>query len=79
MCLEYPSRYSRAPTAHEAIEGIERMIDEVVADMTAAGATPPSIIDRPQELAHVSLEPLTGCVVNKLADRKTIPSLDDLF
>jgi hypothetical protein len=40
--LEYPFRYSRAPTAHEVIEGLERMIDEVVADMTAAGATPPA-------------------------------------
>ena len=38
VCLEYPFRYSRAPTAHEAIGGLERMIDEVVADMTAAGA-----------------------------------------
>jgi hypothetical protein len=36
-CLEYPFRYSRAPTAHHAIEGVERMIDEVVAEMTAAG------------------------------------------
>jgi hypothetical protein len=46
VCLEYPYRYSRAPTAHQAIEGVERMIDEVVAEMTAAGAAP-GIPDRP--------------------------------
>ena len=28
LCLEFPSRYSRAQSAHEAIEGIERVIDE---------------------------------------------------
>jgi predicted HicB family RNase H-like nuclease len=47
MCLEFPSRYSRAPTAHEAIEGLERVIADEVADMVACGAEPPpSLTDR---------------------------------
>ncbi len=97
VCLEYPYRYSRAPTAHQAIEGVERMIDEVVAEMTAAGATlPASLTDRQysgnlrvrtspalhSRLAVEAVEQgvsLNQWVVQKLADRKTIPSLDDLF
>jgi predicted HicB family RNase H-like nuclease len=41
MCLEFPSRYSRAPTAHEAIEGIERVVADEIADMVTCGAKPP--------------------------------------
>ncbi|HEX2283323.1 MAG TPA: type II toxin-antitoxin system HicB family antitoxin [Mycobacterium sp.] len=41
MCLEFPSRYSRAPTAHEAIEGIEKVIAAEVADLVECGAKPP--------------------------------------
>ena len=98
VCLEYPYRYSysRAPTAHEAIEGVERMIDDVVAEMMASGATPPaSLTDRQysgnlrvrtspalhSRLAVEAVEQgvsLNQWVVQKLADRKTIPSLDDL-
>ena len=97
VCLEYPFRYSRAPSAHQAIEGLERIMDEVVAEMTAAGATPPaSLTDRQysgdlrvrtssalhSRLAVEAYEQgvsLNQWVVQKLADRKTIPSLDDLF
>jgi predicted HicB family RNase H-like nuclease len=47
MCLEFPSRYARAPTAHEAIEGIQRVIAEEVADLIECGLEPPaSITDR---------------------------------
>jgi len=47
VCLEYPYRYSRAPTAHQAIEDVARMIDEVLADMADSGETPPpSLTDR---------------------------------
>src|SRR5260370_9288778 len=73
------------------------MIDEVVAEMTAAGAPPPvSLTDRQysgnlrvrtspalhSRLAVEAVEQgvsLNQWVVQKLADRKTIPSLDDLF
>jgi predicted HicB family RNase H-like nuclease len=73
------------------------MIDEVVADMTAAGATPPaSLTDRQysgdlrvrtsptlhSRLAVEAVEQgvsLNQWVVQKPADRKTIPSPDDLF
>jgi predicted HicB family RNase H-like nuclease len=97
VCLEYPFRYSRAPTAHQAIEGVERLIDEAVAEMTAAGTTPPaSLTDRqysgnlrvrtsPSLHSRLAVEAheqgvsLNQWVVQKLADRKTIPSLDDLF
>ena len=34
VCIEFPSRYSRAPTAHEAIEAAQRMIAEEVADLS---------------------------------------------
>jgi predicted HicB family RNase H-like nuclease len=47
MCLEFPSRYSRAPTAHEAIAGIEHTIKEEVREMLAEDRTPPaSVTDR---------------------------------
>ena len=42
MCLEFPSRYSRAQSAHEAIEGIEQVIAEEVADLVACGAPLPA-------------------------------------
>jgi predicted HicB family RNase H-like nuclease len=97
VCLEYSYRYSRAPTAHEAIEGVEREVDEVVAEMTAAGSTPPSSLTdrrysgnlrvRTSSSLHSRLAveaaeqgvSLNQWVVQKLADRKTIPSLDDLL
>jgi predicted HicB family RNase H-like nuclease len=41
VCLEYPFRFSRAPTPHEAIESLELEIAERVEEMVAAGATPP--------------------------------------
>jgi HicB family len=47
LCLEFPSRYSRAPTAHDAILGIERMIAKELADLAECGAEPPpSLTDR---------------------------------
>jgi len=47
VCIEFPSRYSRAQTAHEAIEGAQRMIAEEVADLISCGVTPPpSLTDR---------------------------------
>jgi predicted HicB family RNase H-like nuclease len=97
MCLEFPSRYSRAPTAHEAIAGIEQMIKDEVSEMLAEDRTPPpSLTDRrysgrfvvrtsPQLHARLMVDAteqgvsLNQWVVQKLADRKTIPTLDDLF
>jgi predicted HicB family RNase H-like nuclease len=47
VCLEFPSRYSRAPTAHEAIEGIQQVIAEEVAHLIDCGMEPPpSLTDR---------------------------------
>lgn len=47
MCLEFPSRYSRAPTPHDAIAGIEQIINEEVREMLAEDRTPPaSLTDR---------------------------------
>jgi predicted HicB family RNase H-like nuclease len=47
MCLEFPSRYSRAATARAAIAGIEQMINEEVREMLAEDRTPPaSLTDR---------------------------------
>jgi predicted HicB family RNase H-like nuclease len=97
MCIEFPSRYSRALTPHEAIEGVQRVIAEEVADLVACGAEPPpSITDRrysgrfvvrtsPQLHARLMVDAaeqgvsFNQWVVQKLAERKTIPSLDDLF
>jgi predicted HicB family RNase H-like nuclease len=46
-CLEFPSRYFRAPTAHAAIAGIEQVINEEVREMVAEDRTPPaSLTDR---------------------------------
>jgi predicted HicB family RNase H-like nuclease len=97
VCLEYPYRYARAPTAHEAIDSLEREIAEVVDDMVAAGSIPPeSLTDRrysgefhvrtsPSLHSRLAVEAteqgvsLNQWVVQKLADRKALPSLDDLF
>jgi hypothetical protein len=35
LCQEFPSLSWLAPTAHEAIAGIERLVDDVIADMAA--------------------------------------------
>ena len=96
MCIELPSRYSRASTAHEAIAGIERVIEEV-AEMVACGATPPAPVAgrrysgnfrvrmSPELHARLAVEAAEQCVslnqwvVQKLADRRPTPSLDDLF
>ena len=46
-CLEFPSRHSHASSAHEAIEGAERIVAAAVADMLQCGeAPPPSLTDR---------------------------------
>ncbi len=47
MCLEFPSRYSRAPSPCEAIAAIQQAIDKEVADLIDRGIEPPpSITDR---------------------------------
>ncbi|PXX08874.1 type II toxin-antitoxin system HicB family antitoxin [Mycolicibacterium moriokaense] len=97
VCLEYPFRFSRAPTPHEAIESLEREVAERVEEMVAAGTTPPeSLTDRrysgefhvrtsPSLHSRLAVEAneqgvsLNQWVVQKLADRKSTPSLDDLF
>jgi predicted HicB family RNase H-like nuclease len=46
-CLEFPLQFSNAPTAQGAVQGIERNVAEVVADLEACGApSPESISDR---------------------------------
>jgi predicted RNase H-like HicB family nuclease len=37
LCAEFPSLSWLAPTTSEAVVGIERVVDQVVADMTANG------------------------------------------
>ena len=37
LCAEFPSLSWLAPTAHEAIAGIEQVVDEVAADMAGNG------------------------------------------
>lgn len=46
-CLEFPERYSRAPTAPAAVEAIELLVGERVAEMIEDGVPlPPSVADR---------------------------------
>jgi len=96
-CIEFPSRYSRAPTAHEAIERIQQLIAEEVADLIGCGLQPPpSLTDKrysgrfvvrtsPQLHARLMVDAteqgvsFNQWVVQKLADRKTFPSLDEMF
>ncbi len=42
LCLEFPSRYARGPTAQAAIAGIEETIRSEVQEMLAEGRMPPS-------------------------------------
>jgi hypothetical protein len=37
LCAEFPSLSWQASTANEAVVGIERVVDDVVADMAANG------------------------------------------
>ena len=91
LCIEFPSRYSRAPTAHEAID------DKAVAEMVACGVTLPApLTDRrysgnfvvrtsPALHARLAVEAveqrvsLNQWVVQKLAERRPTESIDDLF
>ena len=41
LCAEFPSLSWLAPSAADAISGAERLVGEVVADMTAAGERVP--------------------------------------
>ena len=46
-CLEFPAYVARARTAHQAIAGIEALVDEALAEYEEDGATPPaSLTDR---------------------------------
>ncbi|ORW02866.1 type II toxin-antitoxin system HicB family antitoxin [Mycobacterium lacus] len=47
LCAEFPSLSWLAETAHEAVAGIEQVVDEVVADMHANGeAAPQALTER---------------------------------
>jgi len=47
LAVEFPSLSWLAPTPHEAIEGIARLVDEVVADLEASGEpVPESLVER---------------------------------
>ncbi len=39
-CAEFPSLSWLAPTAHDAVAGIEQLVDDVVADMATSGEHP---------------------------------------
>jgi predicted HicB family RNase H-like nuclease len=94
-CLEFPNQYSRAPTAHSAIEAAERMAEEAVADMKSYGGTPPaSLTDHrysgnfvvrtsPQLHARLVVEANEqGVSLNQWAVQKLAnrpPRIDDLF
>jgi predicted HicB family RNase H-like nuclease len=41
VCMEFPRLSRPAPTAQDAIAGIQQAVDEHVADMVASGAEPP--------------------------------------
>jgi predicted HicB family RNase H-like nuclease len=46
-CLEFPREFSHAPTAQQAIQAIEAIVAQIVADQQECGDTPPtSISDR---------------------------------
>lgn len=47
LCLEFPRSTAQGPTAHQAITAIERVIEEVCAEMRECGSEPPvSLGDR---------------------------------
>jgi predicted RNase H-like HicB family nuclease len=43
-CLEFPLQTARGPTAHVAIERIEAIVAEIVADLIECGAPPPEAL-----------------------------------
>ena len=81
MCIELPSRYSRASTAHEAIAARHRR--HPVAGRRYSGNF--RVRMSPELHARLAVEAAEQCVslnqwvVQKLADRRPTPSLDDLF
>lgn len=47
-CAEFPTELFRAPTPHAAVEGIERLVAEAVAECVEQDIPPPrSLADRP--------------------------------
>jgi predicted HicB family RNase H-like nuclease len=42
LCAEFPSLSWLAPTAHEAIAGIEQLVADIITDMAAGGETAPA-------------------------------------
>jgi predicted HicB family RNase H-like nuclease len=44
MCLEFPSRYARAVTPHEAIAAVQQVIGEEIAELIECGLEPPPSI-----------------------------------
>jgi predicted RNase H-like HicB family nuclease len=47
MCLEFPSRYARAVTPHEAIAAVQQVIGEEIAELIECGLEPPPFNHRP--------------------------------
>jgi predicted HicB family RNase H-like nuclease len=94
-CLEFPNQYSRAPSAHAAIEKAERTAEETVADMESYGGTPPAlrtdhrysgnfvVRTSPQLHGRLVVEANEqGVSLNQWVVQKLAgrpPSLDDLF
>ena len=48
LCAEFPSLSWLAPTPEKALAGIRRLVDEVVADMQAAGEPVPDPLSEKQ-------------------------------
>lgn len=46
-CLEFPGLFASAFTAHEAVAGMEQIVEEEIASLAAIGEEPPTpLIDR---------------------------------
>jgi predicted HicB family RNase H-like nuclease len=86
-CAEFPSLSWLAPTAHEAIAGVEQVVDDVVADMAANGERiPVAFTERtysgqvyvrtsPEVHARLAIEAAEqGVSLNQLAVQKLVRS-----
>ena len=69
ICLEFPGLHGIAPTPHEAIEQVQALVAQIVAEYAEADMAPPAVAHRPHLQRPVHRPHLTGAA--RAADRRS--------